>query len=74
MTVRQLSWFQLMALKNLYDQEIWPNKIAIIQETGDLIIEYSHSMVAPKGLPYTKNETINIPFKEPPISDTLNYK
>lgn len=59
-TVQMLTWYQLIALKNLYDQEIWPLRIGIVHETGDVIIEYDHSVVSPNGIRISK-ETIKIP-------------
>jgi len=59
-TVQMLTWYQLIALKNLYDQGIWPQKIGIIHETSDLIIEYEHTYIDPNGIA-TSRETIKIP-------------
>ena len=44
-TISQLSYYQLICLKNMYDNEIWPQKICIIQETGEIIVEYLESEV-----------------------------
>ena len=63
-TVQVLSWFQLIALKNMYDNDKFPNKIGIGQETGDLIIEYEESGINSVGI-YTEMKTIKIPYKEP---------
>lgn len=65
-TVKVFSWFQIIALKNLYDNDMFPNKIGVIQETGDLLVEYEESGINSRGI-YTEMKTIKIPFKEPEI-------
>lgn len=72
-TVQQLSHFQLIALKNLYDQNLWPNKIGLIHENGDLIVEFKQTYFGINGL-YVKNEVVGIPHTEPPASGIRTWE
>lgn len=63
-TIQQLSWFQVIALKNLYDNDIFPNKIGIVHESGDLVIEYEEIAMNSCGI-FSQMKTIKIPHKEP---------
>lgn len=64
-TVQMFSWFQIIALKNMYDNDMFPEKIGIVQETGNLIVEYKESGIDRNGNIYTEMKTIGIPHKEP---------
>lgn len=59
-TIQQLSKFQVCALKNLYDQDIWPEKIGIVHETGNLVFEYTESGIDKNGNVYTEMKTAEI--------------
>lgn len=61
-TIQQLSYFQIIALKNFYDNDIFPQNIGIIRETGDMIIEYEESSINSSGI-FTDMKTVKIPLK-----------
>ena len=61
--IRQLTWYQIIVLKNLYDQGYWPNKIGIVDGSNDLIVEYEQPSVGINGM-HTSLETVRIEHKK----------